>query len=170
MSQNNNDITNIPKDENKKEENNFNENPKEKLTEENNNKDNNNFKSSNENDSNENISIKRTLLSPESPLDEIKISVNNKRYEENLTDNLINSTEEDNINYNPNPFTSPTMKKKSYTTISKMDKIILEYNMVKTNLNKIISFSQNHSNNKNEKYFKKSLEYNLSMFLHRYQA
>ena len=163
MSQNNNDITNIPKDENKKEENNLNENPKEKLTEENNNKYNNNFKSSNENDSNENISNKRTLLSPESPLDEIKISVNTKRYEENLIDNIINSIEEDNINYNPNPFTSPTMKKKSYATISKMDKIIIEYNMVKANLNKIISFAQNQSNNKNEKYFKKSLEYNLSM-------
>ena len=35
--------------------------------------------------------------------------------------------------------------------------------MVKTNLNKIISYAKNKSNDKNEKYFKKLLEYNLSM-------
>ena len=109
--------------------------------------------------------IKRTLISPELSPDEIKNSENTKRNDDNLSNNLIISTEEEKINYNPDPFVSPTMKKKSYKTVSKMDRIILEYNLVKANLNKIISFDKNQQNNltKKEKNIKKIAEYNLSM-------
>ncbi len=155
MSKENIEITNFTK-----EKNDLNEKGKKNEIETSNNIDNNNnINYLNEFDTNEYLSIKRTLLSPA----EVKISENNQIYEENTSYNIINSTNEENINYNPNPFTSPTMKKKNYTTISKMDKIIIYYNIVKKNLNKIISYDKNQTNKKNEKYFKKLFEFNLSM-------
>ena len=118
---------------------------------------------SNEMNNNEDCNINRTIISPELSPEEKKLSDNNI-FDDNLSNNMNNSTEEENINYNFSPFVSPTMKKKSYSTISKMDKIIIEYNLVKTNFNKILSFDKDQSNiNNKDKYFKKISEYNLNM-------
>ena len=118
--------------------------------------------SSNNTDKNEENNIKRTLISPDISPDEFKIKGNNIKYDED-SDNVIIPSEEENINYNPNPFISPTMKKKHYKTISKMDKIIIDYNKVKTNFNKILSSNIEQNNNNKEKYLNKLSDYNLSM-------
>ena len=118
--------------------------------------------SSNNTDKNEENNIKRTLISPDISPDEFKRQGNNKKYNQD-SDNAIIPSEEENINYNPNPFISPTMKKKHYKTISKMDKIIIDYNKVKTNFNKILSSNIEQNNNNKEKYLNKLSDYNLSM-------
>ena len=109
--------------------------------------------------------IKRTLISPDISPDEIKILDNNKKFDDD-SNNIIIPSEGDKINYNPNPFISPTMMKKNYKTISKMDKIIIDYNKVKTNFNKILSFNQEQKTNNKEKYLNKLSDYNISMLNH----
>ena len=117
---------------------------------------------------NEEMNIKRTLISPDVSPEDIKLLENNKNIDDNSS-NILASTEERNTNnFNAEPFISPTMKKRNYKTISKMDKIIIEYNMVKYNINKIfISYqNQNQNKTKKEKYIKKLSEYNLSLLKH----
>ena len=113
----------------------------------------------------EDNNIKRTLISPDISPDAIKVKGNNKNLDDNFSNNLI-STEEDYNNFNCDPFISPTMKKRNYKAISKMDKIIIEYNMVKNNINKILLSYQNQNKTKKEKYIKKLSEYNLSLLNH----
>jgi len=121
--------------------------------------------SSNEIDRNED-NLKRTLISPNLSPEDINLFDN---------DNFskINSAEEENINYNPNRYISPTMQNKNYKTISKMDKIIIEYNNIKSNFNKILSFKPEENKNeylndekRKDKYLKKLSDYNLSMLNH----
>ena len=113
----------------------------------------------------EDNNIKRTLISPDISPDAIKVKGNNKNLDDNFSNNLI-STEEDYNNFNCDPFISPTMKKRNYKTISKMDKIIIEYNMVKNNINKILLSYENQNKTKKEKYIKKLSEYNISLLNH----
>ena len=123
--------------------------------------------SSNEIDRNED-NLKRTLISPNLSPEDINLID---------TDNFskINTAEEDNINinYNPNRYISPTMQNNNYKTISKMDKIIIEYNNIKSNFNKILSFKPEENKNeylndekRKDKYLKKLSDYNLSMLNH----
>ena len=115
---------------------------------------------SNEMNNNEDCNINRTIISPELSPEEKKLSDDNI-FDDNI---IINSTQEEIFNYNFNPFISPTMKKKSYTTISKMDKIIIEYNLLKKNFNKILAYDKDQSNiNNKDKYYKKISEYNVNM-------
>ena len=115
---------------------------------------------------NENDNLKRTLISPDISPDDINVFEENQRTDDDeLNINMFNLNDE-NDNYNPNPFISPTMKKNNRRLISKMDKIIIEYNMVKENINKTLSNQKQNLSvniNKKEKYLKKLSEYNLSM-------
>ena len=91
--------------------------------------------------------------------------VNNQ--ENDLNDKNYNSKNNfDEVNYNPNSFISLTVNKNKNSTLSKSDKIILEYNKIKVNFNKIIS-SFNNIKPKNfksqEKYIRKLSEYNITL-------
>ena len=154
-----NDKLNIEKnEENKKEE----KNEKEDI---NSLKSNSKEKTESENE-NENNNLKRTLISPDfSPEDFNTFEESQRSDDDELNINITNLNGE-NDNYNPNPFISPTMKKNNHRIISKMDKIIIEYNMIKENLNKTLSNQKQNLSvniNKKEKYIKKLSEYNLSM-------
>lgn len=115
---------------------------------------------------NENDNMKRTIVSPEISPDDINVFEENQRSgDEELNINMFNLNDEKN-NYNPNPFITPTMKKNNHRIISKMDRIIIEYNMIKENFNKILSNQKQNLSvnvNKKEKLLKKLSEYNLSM-------
>ena len=115
---------------------------------------------------NENDNLKRTLISPEISPDDINVFEENQRSDDDeLNTNMFNLNDE-NDNYNPNPFISPTMKKNNRRILSKMDRIIIEYNMIKENINKTLSNQKQNLSvniNKKEKFLKKLSEYNLSM-------
>jgi len=115
---------------------------------------------------NENDNLKRTLISPDISPDDINVFEENQRTDDDeLNINMFNLSDE-NDKYNPNPFISPTMKKNNRRLISKMDRIIIEYNMIKENINKTLSNQKQNLSiniNKKEKYLKKLSEYNLSM-------
>ena len=115
---------------------------------------------------NENDNLKRTLISPDISPDDINAFEENQRTDDDeLNINMFNLSDE-NDKYNPNPFISPTMKKNNRRLISKMDRIIIEYNMIKENINKTLSNQKQNLSiniNKKEKYLKKLSEYNLSM-------
>ena len=106
---------------------------------------------------------------------EKSISTDNKNLLEKETNNqntdlnkeLHNSKNTFNeYNYNPEPFISLSVNKNKNSTLSKSDKIILEYNQIKANFNKIVS-SFNNTKPKNfksqEKYIKKLSEYNITL-------
>jgi len=115
---------------------------------------------------NDNDNMKRTIISPEISPDDINVFEENQRSDDDeLNINMFNYNDE-NDNYNPNPFITPTMKKNNHRIISKMDRIIIEYNIIKENLNKILSNQKQNLSvnvNKKEKFLKKLSEYNLSM-------
>lgn len=115
---------------------------------------------------NENDNLKRTLISPDISPDDINVFEENQRSDDDeLNINMFNLNDE-NDNYNPNPFISPSMKKNNHRLISKMDRIIIEYNMIKENINKTLSNQKQNLSvnvNKKEKFIKKLSEYNLSM-------
>ena len=82
----------------------------------------------------------------------------------------INNNSEENLNeiniYDPNSLISLSVNKSIKLPFSKTDKIILEYNQIKTNFNKIISIFNNikSSPHKNkDKYIKKLSEYNMTL-------
>lgn len=115
---------------------------------------------------NDNDNMKRTIISPEISPDDINVFEENQRSDDDeLNINMFNYNDE-NDNYNPNPFITPTMKKNNHRIISKMDRIIIEYNIIKENLNKILSNQKQNLSvnvNKKAKFLKKLSEYNLSM-------
>jgi hypothetical protein len=126
-------------------------------------KDDNNDNSINSNENKEIDNLKRTLVSPEISPDDLNIMEEKEKEDDNIELNDLNS---DNDNYNPNPFLSPNMKNKKIKTLSKMDKIIKEYNEIKATFNKILSNQKQNQKiniNKKEKYLKKLSEYNTSM-------
>ena len=97
---------------------------------------------------------------------------NNINKEEKIkyqTDGINNNSEEnlnEIINYDPNSLISLSVSKSIKLPFSKTDKIILEYNQIKTNFNKIISIFNNIKSNphKNkDKYIKKLSEYNMTL-------
>ena len=95
----------------------------------------------------------------------LEIETNNQ--ETDLNKDLLNSKKTfKEYNYNPDPFISLSVNKNKNSTLSKSDKIILEYNQIKTGFNKIIS-SFNNLKPKNfktqEKYIKKLSEYNITL-------
>ena len=123
----------------------------------------NNNNSINSNENKENDNLKRTLVSPEISPEDLNIMEEMEKEDDNIELNDFNS---DNDNYNPNPFLSPNMKNKKIKTLSKMDKIIKEYNEIKATFNKILSNQKQNQKiniNKKEKYLKKLSEYNTSM-------
>ena len=123
----------------------------------------NNNNSINSNENKENDNLKRTLVSPEISPEDLNIMEEKEKEDDNIELNDLNS---DNDNYNPNPFLSPNMKNKKIKTLSKMDKIIKEYNEIKATFNKILSNQKQNQKiniNKKEKYLKKLSEYNTSM-------
>ena len=123
----------------------------------------NNNNSINSNENKENDNLKRTLVSPEISPEDLNIMEEKEKEDDNIELNDLNS---DNDNYNPNPFLSPNMKNKKIKTLSKMDKIIKEYNEIKVTFNKILSNQKQNQKiniNKKEKYLKKLSEYNTSM-------
>ena len=125
--------------------------------------DDNNNNSINSNENKENDNLKRTLVSPEISPEDLNIMEEKEKEDDNIELNDLNS---DNDNYNPNPFLSPNMKNKKIKTLSKMDKIIKEYNEIKATFNKILSNQKQNQKiniNKKEKYLKKLSEYNTSM-------
>ena len=163
-SNNNNNNKNSIKKEEKKTENN-----KRTITTDKDNNSNIILNTSNDIDNNnyyEDINIKRTMISPDVSPDDIKLE-NNKNIDDNFSNNLASVEEANNLsNFNSEPFISPTMKKRNYKTISKMDKIIIEYNMIKYNINKILLSYQNQNKTKKEKYVKKLSECNISLLNH----
>ena len=62
-------------------------------------------------------------------------------------------------NYNPEPFISLSVNKNKNSILSKSDKIILEYNQIKTNFNKL----KPKNFKTQEKYLKKLSEYNITL-------
>mgnify|MGYP006873016277 CR=1 FL=1 len=124
--------------------------------------DDNSNNSINSQDSKNSYDMKRTLVSPEISPDDLNIMEKKEKDDEN---NELNN-DIDIFNYNPNPFISPNMKKKKTKTLSKMDRIIIEYNDIKSTFNKILSNQKQNQKvniNKKEKYLKKLSEYNTSM-------
>ena len=105
-------------------------------------------------------------MSPDISPEDINVFEENQRSDDDeLNTNIFNLNDE-NSNYNPNPFISPTMKKNNHRIISKMDRIIIEYNMIKENFNKILSYQKQNLSvniNKKEKFVKKLSQYNLAM-------
>ena len=91
-----------------------------------------------------------------------------KTKDNNFNENLNNSEENINENnkYNPNSFISLSVIKNKNTALSKTDKLLLEYNQIKSNFNKIVSNFQNTKSkpykNKN-KYIQKLSEYNMTL-------
>ena len=129
--------------------------------------DDNSNNSINSNENKENDNLKRTLVSPEISPDDLNIMDEKEKEDDTNELNDLNSDNgNDNDNYNPNPFLSPNMKKKKIKTLSKMDRIINEYNEIKSTFNKILSNQKQNQKiniNKKEKYLKKLSEYNTSM-------
>ena len=130
-------------------------------------KDDNSNNSTDSNGNKENENLKRTLVSPEISPDDLNIMGEKQKDDENNELNDLNSDiDNENDNYNPNPFISPNMKKKKNKTFSKMDKIITDYNEIKSTFNKILANQKQNKKiniNKKERYLKKLSEYNTSM-------
>ena len=127
--------------------------------------DKNNIKGRNNNDSLEglatntledanNYNLVRTLVSPdESPnnLEFMNKKINN---EDILTENL---------NYNKDPYLSPNMKKKNNNVLSRLDKMIINYNKIKEEFNTILSYDSSNNKKSDKAKLKKISKFNFKM-------
>ena len=119
----------------------------------------------NENNDEEDINNKAILMPIE---DDLFIKDKTKKQKEDYNEIKTNLKDNSNkiINYNPNPFISLSLNKNKDITLSKTDKIIIEYSQIKANFNKIVEYFNNIKSKpyKNkDKYIKKLSEYNMTL-------
>ena len=99
-----------------------------------------------------NYNLIRSLVSPDESPNNLEFANKKINNEDILTENL---------KYNKEPYLSPSMKKKRYP-LSRIDKMIINYNKIKEEFNGILSYDSRNSNKKNNKD-KKISKYNYKM-------
>ena len=111
----------------------------------------------NENNYEEDINNKAILMPIE---DDLFIKDKTKKQKEDYNEIKTNLGDNSNkiINYNPNSFISLSLNKNKDITLSKTDKIIIEYSQIKANFNKIVEYFNNIKSKpykSKDKYIKK---------------
>ena len=119
----------------------------------------------NENNDEEDINNKAILMHIE---DDLFIKDKTKKQKEDYNEIKTNLGDNSNkiINYNPNSFISLSLNKNKDITLSKTDKIIIEYSQIKANFNKIVEYFNNIKSKpykSKDKYIKKLSEYNMTL-------
>ena len=119
----------------------------------------------NENNYEEDINNKAILMPIE---DDLFIKDKTKKQKEDYNEIKTNLGDNSNkiINYNPNSFISLSLNKNKDITLSKTDKIIIEYSQIKANFNKIVEYFNNIKSKpykSKDKYIKKLSEYNMTL-------